>query len=34
MSRGVSRKVIPIAAEMPDEIMISLYEAQKKDLSA
>jgi len=29
-SRGVSGKVIPIAAEMPDEVMISLYEAQKK----
>ena len=30
ISIGVSGKVIPIAAEMPDEVMISLYEAQKK----
>ncbi|HEY7986002.1 MAG TPA: cytochrome c oxidase accessory protein CcoG [Methylophilaceae bacterium] len=30
MSESLRRKVIPIAAEAPDEVMISLYEAQKK----
>jgi cytochrome c oxidase accessory protein FixG len=30
LSSNTTRKVIPIAAEMPDEVMISLYEAHQK----